>query len=136
MNKFEGLTLPFTQHGWLRQFKSGVFRNGASWRNVEKVKVIGRGTMGSKLEEVHVIASWDVDQGGNKTLNVRKGQHYLSLKKGADELAFAIHSKDMWRILTYDCTYFRDVKTQREAEKILAATRWRKWNNKEGGGKR
>lgn len=133
MNKFEGETLPFTRHGWTREFKSGTFRNGATWRHVEKVRVIGRGTMGAKLEEVHILASWDIDQGGNKAINKRKGQHFLSLKKGAQELAFAIHDvtdKPGWRILTYDCSYYAVVRTQREAEQALAATKWRKWKNK------
>lgn len=132
--KFEGQTLPFTLHGWLRQFKSGTFRNGASWRNVEKVKTIGIGTMGAKLEEVHIIDSLDVDQGGNKIVNVRKGQHFLSLKKGKEELAFAIQDKeDGWRVLTYDCSLYAVVKTQREAEEILAVVNWRRWKNKQGG---
>lgn len=137
INKFEGESLPFTKHGWTRQIKSGTFRNGGTWKHVEKVKVIGRGTMGAKLEEVHILASWDIDQGGNKTTNKRKGQHCLSLKKGKTELAFAIHDateKPGWRILTYDCSYYAVVRTQREAEKILAAVNWRKW--KEKGGKR
>ena len=137
MNKFEGQTLPFTQHGYTRQFKTGTFRNGASWRNVEKVKVLGRGTMGAKLEEVHILASWDIDQGGNKIVNSRKGQHFLSLKKGVHELAFAIHDKKDscggWRILTYDCSYYGVVKTQQEAEEVLAATKWRKWANAGSG---
>ena len=131
LNKFEGEALPFTSHGWTRQFKSGTFRNGATWKHVEKVKVLGRGTMGARLEEVHIIASWDVDQGGNKTINRRKGQQFLSLKKGVDELAFAIHGPgDEWRVLAYDCSYYAVVKTQREAEEILAATKWRKWKEK------
>jgi hypothetical protein len=71
-NKFEGQTLPFISRGWTRQIKSGTFRSGATWKHVEKVKVIGRGTMGSKLEDVHILASWDIDQGGNKTTNTRK----------------------------------------------------------------
>lgn len=130
-NEFEGVSLPFTSHGWTRQFKSGTFRNGATWKQVEKVKVLGRGTMGAKLEEVHILASWDIDQGGNKTLNLRKGQHSLSLKKGDRELAFAIHDeRPAWRILTYDCSYFHVVKTQKEAEYILKATNWRKWARK------
>lgn len=132
-NEFEGQTLPFTVHNWTRQFKSGTFRNGVLYKQVEKVKVLGRGTMGAKLEEVHILASWDVDQGGNKTKDRRKGQHFLSLKKGATELAFAVHDiteKSRWRILTYDCTYYRVVKTQREAEEILKATNWRRWLQK------
>lgn len=135
VNKFEGQTLPFNSHGWLRQFKSGTFRTGATWKHVEKVKVLGRGTMGAILEEVHILASWDIDQGGNKTINRRKGQHFLSLKKGVTELAFAIHDvtdKPGWRILTYDCSYYAVVRTQREAEEVLAATKWRKWKNKGG----
>lgn len=72
-NRFEGETLPFTSHGWTRQFESGTFRNGGTWKHVVKVRVVGRGTMGAKLEEVHIIASWDVDQGGNKSINKRKG---------------------------------------------------------------
>ena len=79
LNTFEGESLPFTRHGWLRQIKSGTFRNGGTWKQVEKVKILGRGTMGAKLEEVHILASWDVDQGGNKTKDLRKGQHFLSL---------------------------------------------------------
>lgn len=133
VNKFEGKTLPFTSHGWTRQFKSGTFRNGATWKHVEKVRVIGRGTMGAKLEDVHILASWDIDQGGNKSINRRKGQHFLSLKKGVTELAFAIHDvtdKPGWRILTYDCSYYAVVRTQLEAEAALAATNWRKWGRK------
>ena len=126
-NKFEGETLPFSRGGWTRQIKSGTFRNGATWKHVEKVKMLGLGTMGAKLEEVHILASWDIDQGGNKTINKRKGSHFLSLKKGAQELAFAIGSKSGWQVLPYDCSYFLEVKTQREAERILAATKWRKW---------
>jgi hypothetical protein len=94
--------------------------------------------MGSKLEEVHILASWDIDQGGNKTRNTRKGQHLLSLKKGATELAFAIHGRhkeDEWQVLPYDCSYYLIVKTQHEAEEILSATNWRKWANKKGGKK-
>ena len=132
--KFEGQTLPFTQNGWLRRFTSGTFRNGATWRNVEKVRKIGMGTMGARLEDVHILASWDIDQGGNKTINKRRGQHFLSLMKGAQELAFAIGSKSGWQVLPYDCSYFLEVKTQREAERVLAATKWRKW--KEKGGKK
>jgi hypothetical protein len=132
-NKYEGETLPFTRGGWTRQIASGRFRNGATWKHIEKVKVLGRGTMGAILEEVHILASWDTDQGGNKTINKRKGQHFLSLKKGAVELAFAIHDQhngNGWRILTYDCSYYAVVQTQREAEQVLAATRWRKWKEK------
>lgn len=135
VNTFEGETLPFTKHGWTRQFKGGTFRNGGTWKQVEKVKVIGKGTMGAKLEEVHIIASCDIDQGGNKTTNHRKGQHFLSLKKGAQELAFAIHDRkerDGWRILTYDCSYYAVVRTQKDAEEILSATNWRKWYKKGG----
>lgn len=135
VNKFEGETLPFTSRGWTRQFKSGTFRNGTTWKHVEKVRVIGRGTMGAKLEEVHILASFDIDQGGNKTANKRKGQHILSLKKGVTELAFAVHGRrkdDEWRVLSYDCSYCLIVKTQREAEEILAATKWRKWMEKGG----
>lgn len=136
-DQFEGQPLPFTRGDWTRQLKSGVFRNGASWRNVEKVKVLGRGTMGAKLEEVHILASWDIDQGGNKIINMRKGQHFLSLRKGVRELAFAIHDKKDngggWRILTYDCSYYGVVKTQQEAEEVLAATKWRKWANAGSG---
>jgi len=135
LNRFEGATLPFTSRGWTRQFKSGTFRNGGTWKHVEKVQVVGFGTMGAKLEEVKIIASWDIDQGGNKTINKRKGQHFLSLMKGAQELAFAIDDKSGWRILTYDCSYYGVVRTQREAEEILSATKWRKWKNK-GGKKR
>jgi hypothetical protein len=130
INKFEGQTLPFTSRGWLRQFKSGSFRNGATWRNIEKVKVLGRGTMGAKLEEVHILASFDTDIGGNKIKNTRKGQHCLSLKKGPIELAFAVHVKTGWTVVAYDCSYYLTVKTQREAEKILTATNWRKWARK------
>lgn len=136
-NQFEGMTLPFTQRGWLRQFASGTFRNGASWKHVEKVRTLGVGTMGAKLEEVHILASWDIDQGGNKIINMRKGQHFLSLRKGVRELAFAIHDKKDngggWRILTYDCSYYGVVKTQQEAEEVLAATKWRKWANAGSG---
>ena len=132
VNKFEGETLPFTKHGWTRQIRSGTFRNGGTYKHVEKVKVLRQGTMGAKLEEVHILASWDADQGGNKTVNKRKGQHVLSLKKGVHELAFAIHIKTRWWILTYDCSYFGAVETQREAEEILKATNWRKWMNKGG----
>ncbi|MBE9594628.1 MAG: hypothetical protein IMF19_14245 [Proteobacteria bacterium] len=132
VNKFEGQTPPFTQHGWTRQIKSGYFRNGATYKQVEKVKVLGRGTMGAKLEEVHILASFDIDQGGNKTTNKRKGQHVLSLKKGVIELAFAVFGKGEWRVLTYDCSYYLIVKTQKEAEKILTATNWRKWLKKGG----
>ena len=131
INKFEGEILPFTRGGWTRQCKGGMFRNGATWKQVEKVKVLGRGTMGAKLEEVHILASWDIDQGGNKTINKRKGQHLLTLKKGVDELAFAVHDSKVWRILAYNCSYFGVVKTQRDAEEILAAINWRKWK-KEG----
>lgn len=133
VNKFGGMRLPFTQNGWTRQIKSGTFRNGATYKHVEKVKVLGRGTMGARLEEVHILASWDIDQGGNKTTNKRKGQHFLSLKKGTTELAFAIHDateKPGWLILTYDCSYYAIVQTQREAEEVLAATKWRKWLEK------
>ena len=126
-NKFEGETLPFTRGDWTRQIKSGTFRNGATWKHVEKVKTLGLGTMGARLEDVHILASWDIDQGGNKTINKRKGSHFLSLKKGAQELAFAIGSKSGWQVLPYDCSYFLEVKTQHEAERILAATKWRKW---------
>ena len=134
INQFEGQTLPFTQHGWTRQFSKGSFRNGASWAHVEKVRKIGIGTMGAKLEDVHIIASWDVDQGGNKTINTRKGQHFLSLKKGKQELAFAIDDKNGdWQILTYDCSFFAVVKTQHEAEEILSVMNWRKWYYKKGG---
>lgn len=129
-NKFKGVVLPFTSRGWTRQIKSGTFRNGAPWKHVEKVKVLGRGTMGAKLEEVHILASWDTDQGGNKTVDSRKGQQYLSLKKGVDELAFATHTKQGWAVVAYDCSYYRVVKTQREAEEILKATNWRRWKNK------
>ena len=135
LNPFEEKLLPFTQHGWTRQLKSGTFRNGATWEHVEKVKVLGHGTMGAKLEEVHILASLDIDQGGNKTINRRMGQHFLSLKKGIVELAFAVHDrhdKNGWRILTYDCSYYLVVETQREAEEILAATKWWKWKNKKG----
>jgi hypothetical protein len=136
LNKFEGETLPFTRHGWRRQIKSGSFRNGATWKHVEKVKVLGRGTMGAKLEEVHILASWDTDQGGNKTINKRKGQHFLSLKKGITELAFAIDDshdgEHIWRVVPYDCSYYLVVETQRKAQEILAATNWRKWMNKGG----
>jgi 3-hydroxyacyl-CoA dehydrogenase len=134
-NKFEGETLPFTRGGWTRQIASGSFRNGATWKHIEKVKVLGRGTMGAKLEEVHILASWDIDQGGNKTINKRRGQHFLSLKKGARELAFAIHDKTGWRVLTYDCSCYLAVETQQEAEKILSAAKWQKWKKKRGGTK-
>jgi hypothetical protein len=136
-NKYEGETLPFTRGGWTRQIASGRFRNGATWKHIEKVKVLGRGTMGAILEEVHILASWDTDQGGNKTINKRKGQHFLSLKKGGTELAFAIHDKfrgSGWRILAYDCSLCTTVKTQHEAQMMLAATNWKKWMKK--GGKR
>jgi hypothetical protein len=122
-----------TRGGWTRQIASGTFRNGATWKHIEKIKVIGRGTMGAKLEEVHILASWDTDQGGNKTVNHRKGQHFLSLKKGVRELAFAVHDKlheKGWQILTYDCSCYLIVETQHEAEEILAATNWRKWMKK------
>jgi len=128
--KFEGESLPFTQNGWTRQFATGTFRNGASWRNVEKVKVIGHGTMGAKLEDVHIIASLDIDQGGNKIVDMRKGQHHLRLTKGGDELAFAVHDGKVWRILAYNCSCFMVVKTQREAEELLAVVNWRKWARK------
>jgi hypothetical protein len=132
-NMFEGVPLPFTRHGWTHQITSGIFRNGATWKNIEKVKVLGRGTMGAILEEVHILASWDIDQGGNKTRNLRKGQHSLSLKKGVQELAFAIHDKTVWRVLTYDCSCFLAVETQHEAEKILSGVKWQKWMKKRGG---
>jgi hypothetical protein len=134
LNKFEGATLPFTRHGWTRQIKSGTYRTGASYKQVEKVRVVGRGTMGSKLEDVHILASWDTDVGGNKTKDLRKGQHFLSLKKGSEELAFAVHDTNCWRVLTYDCSRFAQVDTQREAEAILTAAQWRRW--KEKGGKK
>jgi hypothetical protein len=92
--------------------------------------------MGAKLEDVHILASWDIDQGGNKTINQRKGEHFLSLKKGVTELAFAIDDshdgEHRWRVLPYDCSYFVVVETQRKAEKILTATNWRKWLKKGG----
>ena len=132
-NQFEGMTLPFTQRGWLRQFASGTFRNGASWKHVEKVRTLGVGTMGAKLEDVHIIASLDVDQGGNKITNTRKGQHFLRLRKGVDELAFAVHDGKVWRILAYNCSCFAVVKTQGEAEEALAAINWRKWANAGSG---
>ena len=131
INKFEGEILPFTRGGWTRQCKGGMFRNGATWKQVEKVKVLGRGTMGAKLEEVHILASWDIDQGGNKNINMRKGQHHLRLTKGGDELAFALHDGKIWRILAYNCSCFSVVPTQHEAEDVLAAINWRKWK-KEG----
>lgn len=127
--KFEGVKLPFTSHGWTRQFKGGTFRNGGTYKQVEKVRVVGRGTMGAKLEDVHILASWDVDQGGNKTINRRRGQHVLSLKKGVKELAFGFQDQDTgdWHILPYDCSFYAVVPTQREAEEILKATNWRMW---------
>ena len=135
VNKFEGKSLPFTKHCWTRQIRSGTFRNGGTYKHVEKVKVLGHGTMGAILEDGHILASWDIDQGGNKTINKRRGQHFLSLKKGVTELAFAIHDRhdgNGWQVLTYDCSYYLVVKTQHEAQKILAATNWRKWMNKRG----
>ena len=132
LNKFEGVSLPFSSHGWTRQFKSGTFRNGASYKQVEKVRVVGKGTMGSKFEEVHVLASWDIDIGGNKTKDLRKGQHFLSLKKGVEELAFAVHDANCWHVLTYDCSRFAQVQTQRKAEEILTAAQWRRWRKKGG----
>ena len=131
-NKYEGYTLPFTSRGWTRQIKSGTFRNGASYKQIEKVRVVGRGTMGSRLEDIHIIASWDIDIGGNKTKNLRKGQHFLSLKKGVDELAFAVHDSTCWRVLTYNCSKFAQVQTQQEAEAILTAAQWRRWRKKGG----
>jgi hypothetical protein len=89
--------------------------------------------MGARLEDIHILASWDIDQGGNKTRNTRKGQHLLSLKKGVTELAFAVHGRhkeDEWQVLPYDCSYYLIVKTQHEAEEILSATNWRKWYKK------
>jgi hypothetical protein len=86
--------------------------------------------MGAKLEEVHILASWDIDQGGNKIVNKRKGQHLISLKKGAHELAFGIQTKKWWWIVTYDCSYFGIAETQQEVQEILAATNWRKWMKK------
>ena len=127
--RFKGEVLPFTRNGWKRQFRSGEFRAGGGWKQVEKVKLISLGSMGVRLEEVYILASWDIDKGGNKSKDLRKGQHFLSLMKGAQELAFAIHDKSDWRILTYDCSYYGVVGTQREAEGILTATKWRKWKN-------
>jgi hypothetical protein len=122
-------SLPFTQNGYTRQFKSGPFRDGGAFKQVEKVRVIGRGTMGAKLEDIHIIYSCDIDKGGNKTINKRKGQHFLSLSKGGLELAFAIDGNSGWLIIPYDCSYFESVNTQHEAEEILKATNWRKWAN-------
>ena len=130
IDSFDGQSLPFSSHGWLRQIKSGTFRNGATWKQVEKVRVVGRGTMGSRLEDIHIIASWDIDIGGNKTKNLRKGQHFLSLKKGVEELAFAVHDSTCWRVLTLDCSKFTQVQTQQEAEAILTAAQWRRWRKK------
>ena len=124
---FEGEKLPFTRNGWTRQLKSGTFRNGSTWRHVEKVRAVGFGTIGAKLEEVFIIASWDIDKGGNKTKDHRKGQHFLSLIKGNKELAFAVDTKSGWRILTYDCSHYEIVKTQQQAEEILRTINWRRW---------
>jgi hypothetical protein len=119
--KNKGESLPFTQNGYTRQFKSGPFRDGGSFKQVEKVRVIGYGTMGAKL--------CDIDKGENKTINKRKGQHFLSLSKGGLELAFALDQNTGWLILSYDCSRFESVNTQHEAEEILKATNWRKWAN-------
>lgn len=131
INKFEGVKLPYTSHGWTRQFKGGSFRNGGTWNQVEKVKAVGRGTGGAELEEVHILASRDIDQDGNKKVDVRKGQHHLRLKKEEQELAFAIQGiyteKNGWIVLGYDCTYCKVVKNQQQAEQILSTANWRKW---------
>ena len=129
--RFDGMSLPFTRGGWTRQIASGSFRNGATYKHVEKVKVLGHGTGGATIEEVRILASWDIDQGGNKTVNQRKGRHGLVLRKGTRELAFAVHEDKIgWRILSYDCSCFKAVQTQQEAEKILEGIRWRKWMKK------
>ena len=128
-NRFKGETLPFTANGWTRQLKSGIFRDGGTWKHVEKVKVISRAGMGVRLEDVFVLASWDTDKGGNKTKDGRKGQHFLSLMRGLQEIAFAIKLKNGggWRVLSYDCRSYYDVQTQDEAQGILAPRSWRQW---------
>jgi hypothetical protein len=113
--RFKGESLPFTANGWTRQFKSGQFRDGGAWKHVEKVKV--------------VLASWDTDKGGNQTKDARKGQHFLSLMRGSQEIAFAIASKAAggWRVLSFDCRGYYDVPTQSEAQGILSPLSWRRW---------
>ena len=127
--RFKGERLPFTSNGWTRQFRSGSFRDGGIWKHVEKIKVLSRSGMGVRLEDVYVLASWDTDKGGNKTKDARKGQHFLSLMRGSQEIAFAIESKAAagWRVLSFDCRGYYDVQTQGEAQGILAARSWRQW---------
>lgn len=128
LKRFKGETLPFTRQGWTRQFKAGFFRTGAAWKQVEKVKVLTKGGMGVRLEEVFILASWDTDVGGNQVKDNRKGQHFLSLVKGTKELAFAVENSGDWRVLSYDCRNFFEVQTQEEAEALLSPRRWRRWN--------
>ena len=128
-NRFKGESLPFTVNGWTRQFKSGSFRDGGTWKHVEKVKVISRAGMGVRLEDVFVLASWDTDKGGNTTKDARKGQHFLSLMRGSQEIAFAIESKADrgWRVLSFNCRGYYDVPTKSEAQEILSPLSWRQW---------
>lgn len=128
-NRFKGESLPFTVNGWTRQFKSGSFRDGGTWKHVEKVKVISRAGMGVRLEDVFVLASWDTDKGGNTTKDARKGQHFLSLMRGSQEIAFAIESKAArgWRVLSFNCRGYYDVPTKSEAQEILSPLSWRQW---------
>lgn len=127
LNKFMGETLPFTRDNWTRQFKKGFFRDGSEWKQVEKVRTLAKSGMGVRLEEVFILASWDIDKGGNKTKDHRKGQHFLSLMRGKMELAFAIENRHDWSILSYDCRKFCTVKMKREAEAMLSPGDWRDW---------
>jgi hypothetical protein len=87
--------------------------------------------LGNISRKLNILASWDTDQGGNKAINKRRGQHFLSLKKGARELAFATQVKaGWWWILTYDCSYCGAAETRSDAAKVLVGIKWQKWKKK------
>jgi hypothetical protein len=80
--KNKGESLPFTQNGYTRQFKSGPFRDGGAFKQVEKVREIGRGTMGAKLEDVHIMFILSIP-----AISTKAGTKPLTNAKGSISLA-------------------------------------------------
>ena len=72
---------------WKVETVKTKFIGGGHSEHVERVKELSREN-GRRTIEAIILSSVDIDSGGNKSIDLHKGYHYVVLLEGKNQLSF------------------------------------------------